>query len=118
MLVCLTAMTWDILQSSLILGQAQGGTPAQAPNIFTFLMPWILIFGLFYFLFIMPQKKTQKLHQKMLEDLKPGDRIMTKGGLRGTVAQTKEEVLVLKLAEGVKVEIGRSYVESKLETPS
>jgi len=74
------------------------------------LWPIILIFVIFYFLLIRPQQKRQKEHQKMLESLRKGDRVVTSGGIYGTVVGVKENVVVLKIAENVKVEFAKSAV--------
>ncbi len=93
------------------------GAPPQ-PNMFLSFFPIAIIFVLFYVLIIMPQRKTQKKHQIMLDEIKPGDRVVTKGGIRGTVAQVKEDYLLVKVADGVKLEVSRSFVEAKIEKPS
>jgi preprotein translocase subunit YajC len=69
-----------------------------------------LIFVIFYFLLIRPQQKKQKEHQKMLESLRKGDKVVTSGGVYGTVIGVKENVVVLKIAENVKVEFAKSAV--------
>ena len=74
------------------------------------LWPIILIFVIFYFLLIRPQQKKQKEHQKMLESIRKGDRVVTSGGIYGTVVGVKENVVVLKIADNVKVEIAKSAV--------
>jgi preprotein translocase subunit YajC len=74
------------------------------------LWPIALIFVIFYFLLIRPQQKKQKQHQKMLESIKKGDRVVTSGGMYGTVVGVKENAVVLKIAENVKVEFAKSAV--------
>ncbi len=74
------------------------------------LWPIILIFVIFYFLLIRPQQKRQKEHQKMLESLRKGDRVLTSGGIYGTVVGVKDDVVVVKIAENVKVELAKSAV--------
>ena len=72
--------------------------------------PIVLIFVIFYFLLIRPQQKKQKTHQKMLEAIQKGDRVLTSGGVYGTVVGVKENVVVLKIAENVKVEFAKSAI--------
>jgi preprotein translocase subunit YajC len=74
------------------------------------LWPIVLIFVIFYFLLIRPQQKKQKTHQKMLEAIQKGDRVLTSGGVYGTVVGVKENVVVLKIAENVKVEFAKSAI--------
>jgi preprotein translocase subunit YajC len=69
-----------------------------------------LIFVIFYFLLIRPQQRKQKEHQKMVESLKKGDRVITSGGVYGTVVGVKDNIVVLKIAENVKVEFAKSAV--------
>lgn len=69
-----------------------------------------LIFIIFYFLLIRPQQKKQKEHQKLLESLSKGDRVVTSGGIYGTVIGVKENIVVLKIAEDVKIEVAKSAV--------
>jgi len=71
------------------------------------LLPLILIFFVFYFLLIMPQQKKQKAHKKMLDDMKEGDKIITVGGIIGTVSKN---VVTVELKEGVKVDFVRNAI--------
>jgi preprotein translocase subunit YajC len=73
-------------------------------------LPLILIFFIFYLLVFRPQQKRQRDHQSMLSALKKGDRVLTTGGLYGTIIGIKNNVAVLKIAENVKVEVQRSAI--------
>jgi preprotein translocase subunit YajC len=90
---------------TMILGQGGGGGGSWMS-----LLPIVLIFVIFYFLLIRPQQKKQREHQKMLEALQKGDKVMTSGGMFGTVIGVKENVVVLKIAENVKAEFAKSSV--------
>ena len=75
------------------------------------LAPLLFIFAIFYFLLIMPQQRKQKKWQAMLGDLKNGDRIVTSGGLRGTIINIKDDALVLRVPpDNLKLEISRASV--------
>lgn len=87
---------------------AQGGGGGSNP-ILTFL-PIILIFVIFYFLLIRPQQRRQKQHQGMLDQISKGDRVVTSGGLHGTVVGVKDNIVVLKIAEEVKAEFSKSSI--------
>jgi preprotein translocase subunit YajC len=77
------------------------------------LAPLLFIFAIFYFLLIMPQQKKQKKWQAMLSELKNGDRIVTSGGLRGTIINLKDDSLVLRVPpDNLKLEVSRSSVVS------
>jgi len=93
------------------MGSAGGGTPQQGQaNPFGFLIMMALIFGIFYFLTIKPQKKKQKERQKMISEVEKGDKIITSGGIYGMVVGTKEKTLVIKVADNVKIEFARSAI--------
>jgi preprotein translocase subunit YajC len=74
------------------------------------LWPIVLIFVIFYFLLIRPQQKRQKEHQRMMESIKKGDHILTSGGMHGTVVGVKDNIVVVKIAENVKVEFAKSAI--------
>ncbi|HEX7315317.1 MAG TPA: preprotein translocase subunit YajC [Pyrinomonadaceae bacterium] len=74
------------------------------------LMPFLLIFGVFYFLIILPQRKRQKALADMVEALKPGDKIITSGGIYATIKQVKEKSLLVMSADKSLLEISRSSV--------
>ncbi|HEK86291.1 MAG TPA: preprotein translocase subunit YajC [Candidatus Aminicenantes bacterium] len=74
------------------------------------LLPFILVFVIFYLLIILPQRKKQKQHQQMVENLRPGDRIITSGGIFGTVMDVHPDRIELKIAANVKVDILKSAV--------
>ena len=75
-----------------------------------FLAPWILIFVIFYFLVFMPAGKERKARQKLLENLKKGDKVVTNGGFYGEVAKVEGQIVVLKLADNVKVRVSRQAI--------
>lgn len=85
-----------------------------APTAFVNFVPIILVVAIFYFLLIRPQQKQAKEHKKMLDALTKGDKILTTGGIIGTIAGIKGQELELKIAENVKVTIVRSGVSSKI----
>ncbi|MFA5072776.1 MAG: preprotein translocase subunit YajC [Nitrospirota bacterium] len=91
---------------------AQGGEAAQGGSGMSSLIFMAVIFAIFYFLMIRPQQKKMKEHRKMVEDLKKGDRVVTAGGMYGTVENTTPSTLTIKIAEGVKVKVTRSSVST------
>jgi len=74
------------------------------------LMPFLLIFGVFYFLIILPQRKRQKALSDMVSALKPGDKVITSGGIYATVKQVKEKSLLVMSADKSLLEISRASV--------
>lgn len=81
-----------------------------APSPLASLAPVLAIFVIFYFLLIRPQQKRAKEQEQMLKALKKGDRVLTSGGLYGTITNLKGQELELKIAENVKVSVSRSSV--------
>ena len=73
------------------------------------IMPFLLIFGVFYFLIIIPQRRRQKALQEMIAALKPGDKVVTSGGIVATVKQVREKTLVV-MSDKSMLEIARSAV--------
>ena len=85
---------------------------APAPNPLMSLLPLVVIFGLFYFLFIRPQQKQAKVREKLLKELKEGDRVVLVSGVYAVVDKVEDEnTLRLKIADGVLVKAARSAVE-------
>jgi preprotein translocase subunit YajC len=80
-------------------------------EVFVQFVPFILIFGVFYFLLILPQQRHRKKTQEMLDNLKTGDRVVTNGGLYGTIVGFRDvQVIQLQVAPQVKVEVARSAI--------
>jgi preprotein translocase subunit YajC len=97
---------------------AQAG-PATAGGAFMslFVTTILPIMVLYYFFFIYPQGKEKKKRDQMLSGIQRGDRVLTRGGIYGTVADIKENVLVLKISDNTKVEFSRDSIET-VEKPS
>jgi len=75
--------------------------------------PLIFIFAIFYFLLIMPQQRRQKKWQQMLGELKTGDKIVTSGGLRGTIVALKDDYIHLRVPpDNLRIEVSRGSVAS------
>ncbi|MGM0413556.1 MAG: preprotein translocase subunit YajC [Bacillota bacterium] len=74
------------------------------------LVPWILIFGVFWFFLIRPQKKQQKEHQNMLTNLQVGDKIVTAGGIKGKIVKIKDNVVRLRISSNVDIDLLKSSI--------
>lgn len=86
--------------------------PAIPPGLVTFL-PFLLIIAVFYLMLVRPNQKKQKVWQDMLGNLKPGDRITTTGGMRGTVLSIKEDAVQLRVPpDNIKIEVIKSAIAS------
>lgn len=91
-------------------GCGQGGT--------TSMMMIAMMFAVFYFILIRPQQKRQKQHQALLSALKKGDQVVTRGGLVGRVSGVDDKHVILQVQEKVRIRIVRSYIDSKITTPT
>lgn len=98
--------------------QASGGATAQNPMIATLLMflQLVPILVIMYLLLIRPQQQRQKQAEKMLKALKKGDRVLTSGGIYGTVIGVDDTKAVLRVADDIKIEFAKSAVVSVLAT--
>src|SRR5271165_4211080 len=71
----------------------------------------VAIFAIFYFLLIMPQQRRQKKWQAMLKEIKPGDKVVTSGGLTGVILSVKDDSFVLRVPpDNIKLEVARSSI--------
>lgn len=96
------------ITKSVILLQAPGGFE----SILSSILPFLLIILIFYFLILRPQQKRQKERVRLLESVKKGDRVITAGGIHGTVEGIEDKVLLIKIADNVKVKMERSSVST------
>lgn len=77
------------------------------------MLPILLLIPVLYLLMIRPQQKRQKQWQEMLGKIKPGDRITTSGGVRGTILSIKDDSIVMKVApDGIKMEVAKNAIAS------
>jgi preprotein translocase subunit YajC len=88
---------------------AQTGARPQG-SMLTAMIPFILVFVIFYFLLIRPQRTKQKRHQEMVEQLKSGDKVITSGGIHGTVMGIQKDRIELKIAANVKIDIAKNSI--------
>ena len=86
---------------------AAGGSPL------TMLVPFVLIFAVFYFIVILPAKRQQRQKDAMIAALKKGDHVVTTGGIYGSVAAVEDTALLLKVAENVKIRVAKNAIAGK-----
>ena len=99
-------IAWTMLDATA--APAAGGG-----NMLVTFLPMILVFAIMYFFLIRPQARKAKDMQRMLESVTPGTEVVTTGGIHGTVKGQKgqnNEILILQIAEGVKIEVDRTAV--------
>ncbi|PKN02032.1 MAG: preprotein translocase subunit YajC [Elusimicrobia bacterium HGW-Elusimicrobia-1] len=97
--------------------------PAIAPaagggDFFGGIFPMLVIFVIFYLFLIVPQQKKAKEHQKLLNALKRGDKVLLTGGIYGSVSNVKGDIVEVKIAEGVTVEAAKSAVSAVIVPPA
>jgi preprotein translocase subunit YajC len=99
---------------------AGGGAPGQPPGLVeglfgSMLFPLLLCFGVFWFLILRPESKQRKKRLEMLSKLAKGDKVLTNGGLYGTVVQVQENVVTLQVDEGVRMKFALSAVQALVD---
>lgn len=101
---------------------AQAAQTSSAPNIFVQLLPFVLIFVVFYFLLIRPQQKRLKAHREMVANVRRGDVVVTAGGMIGKVSRVVDDnEIQVEIADGVRTRVVRgtiSEVRAKSEPAS
>src|SRR5688572_22687541 len=98
---------WD-LGFPMVL--AMGAPSSGAPSAWVQLLPFVLVVGIFYFVILLPMKRRQQKVQAFLAALKIGDRIVTSGGLFGTITRLSEQAIQVQIADKVRVEVSRNAV--------
>lgn len=100
---------FDLISTAYAMGcaPADGG---QQTNPIAPLLPFVLMFLVLYLLILRPQMKKQKNQQRMIDELEKNDEIVTSGGIHGTILNIKDDILVVKIADNVKIEVSRAAV--------
>ena len=93
---------------SIAYAQSAGDASQQSP-FFQFI-PLVLILGVFWFLIIRPQQKKQKAHQRMVDSLNKGDKVVTNGGIFGTIVKVGDDRITLEIGSKVQINIERQQV--------
>ena len=102
-------LLWQLkMNIFLLLFQDAGGG-----SLIWSLLPFVLIFGIFYFLVIVPQKRQKQQLEEMITSLKTGDEIVTNGGVIGRIKEVRETSFIIQSAEKSFIEIGKSAVIGK-----
>jgi preprotein translocase subunit YajC len=91
---------------------------AASPGGLALFLPLILIMVVFYFLMILPQQRRQKKTNEMLRNLKNGDKVVTNGGIYGTIVGLEDDAVQLRIADQVKIKVARNAIAVVLtDTP-
>ena len=99
---------FDLISTAYAMGGATEG--GQQANPIASLLPFVLMFLVLYLLILRPQMKKQKNQQRMIDELEKNDEIVTSGGIHGTILNIKDDILVVKIADNVKIEVSRAAV--------
>jgi preprotein translocase subunit YajC len=99
----------DEMMTGILLAQQTGSS---TPGVVASFLPIILIIGIFYLLIYRPMRRRQRNLEAMVTGLKNGDRVVTTGGMYGTVAGIRENTVLLKVAEQTKIEVAKSAIAS------
>ena len=98
---------WD---STLSFVLAMAAPQQGAPSPWLQLIPIALVLGIFYFVMVLPMRKRQQKVQSFLQALKVGDRVVTSGGIYGSITKLNEQSVQLQIANNVRVEISRAAI--------
>ena len=94
------------------MGTGGTGSPEGQGGGFISFIPLILMFAIFYFLLIRPQQKKAKQHKELLGALKKGDKVVSSGGLHGTVTGLTDDVVTMEIAPKVRVKVSRGSISA------
>jgi preprotein translocase subunit YajC len=87
------------------------GTPGQgAPSAWVQLLPFVLVLAIFYFVILLPMKRRQQKVQSFLAALKNGDRVVTSGGIYGTITRINDQSVQVQIADKVRIEVSRNAI--------
>ena len=103
-------MTLATIFPAVLAMAAPPGGGGQQGGMLATMVPLVVIFAIFYFLMIRPQQKQQKKHKEMLAALKKGDKVVTRGGMHGTVYGIADNVVTLEVAENIKLKFSREAI--------
>lgn len=98
------------MMASLAWAQIGGETASEGPATLLSLVPFLLIFVIFYFLLIRPQQQRQKQQRTMLDALKKGDKVITSAGIWGTITNLDKETATVQISDNTKVKIQRENI--------
>lgn len=99
----------------LVYAMAPASGGSSEGSLISTLVMFGLIIAIFYFLILRPQQKRQKDRQKMLDAVKKGDKVVTAGGMHGTVAGLDDKTVLLQVSDNVKMKFDRSAIGNILK---
>jgi preprotein translocase subunit YajC len=102
-------LTTIAVQAVIAMAQRPQGAEGQG-NWIASLMPLVVIFAIFYFLLIRPQQKQQKKHKQLLETLKRGDEVITRGGMHGKIYGITDNIVTVEVSNDVRIRFNREAI--------
>ncbi|MDR2178737.1 MAG: preprotein translocase subunit YajC [Synergistaceae bacterium] len=99
-------------------GGGEGGSQGSTQNLTGMVLPLVVFVLIFYFLIFRPQRKRQKQHDTLIGGITRGDQVVTVGGFFGTVREVRDDTFMVEIAEGVKVRVLKSAIQTKRTTPA
>src|SRR6476469_2006685 len=102
----------------LMMQTAPSGQAGGTTGILLGILPWLLIFGIFYILMIRPQQRRVKEHQAAINAVKKGDEVITGGGIRGRVTKVTDDEAEVEIAQGVKIRVIKSTINNVISPTS
>lgn len=106
--------TLIVLSGILVPFYVQAQDKASQPGFLIQMVPFALMFMVFYFLVMRPQARKQKDHQEFVTALKKGDRVLTNSGIFGTVEGLNEKYVILEIADGVRIRLLKTFVSQPI----
>jgi preprotein translocase subunit YajC len=100
-------MSRNVIEPGFVL--ALSASP-ELTNSLVQLIPFALVLGIFYFIILLPMRKRQKKVQEFLSTLKVGDRVITSGGIHGSITKVSEQTLQLQVAPNVRLDVARNAI--------
>jgi len=107
----------NVIGIAFAMGQAPGGAGGAQGGASTWMsmVPIVAMIAIFYFLLIRPQQKKEKERKEMISSIQKGDKVLTTGGIYGIVSSIKDDdTVILKIADGTKVEFTRNSIQGKV----
>jgi preprotein translocase subunit YajC len=108
----------NLIEAVTQVAMAPAGDGSGGGGLVSMLILMGILVAIWYFLIIGPERKRRKQMQEMINQLKPGDKIVTVGGIHGTVSGLTEKTVILRIAEQVKIEISRQAVGTVISPES
>lgn len=105
----MTEQTGDTMWESVAWAQGTSGSAGAGGGLLS-LVPFVLIFVIFYFMLILPQQKRQKQLKAMTEALKKGDKVITASGIWGTITNMGKDTVTLQIADNTKIKIQKEHI--------